>query len=280
MSEMVISKIIEEKSKINNCNTMHYGIKCERCFLEPIIGYRYKCSICNDYNLCEKCEENNASSNLHPHNFIKIRNAENSTVYMANKLNDKKNINNNNIINNNINYNNNGMKELGLDSNNGIIYSYECLVSKLTISIYEGMDNASLPIILKNNGNQPWVKNVSMLKFDARISQVKGLDVVLKEQMPGQQKSYEIQFQGLKNCKVGKYIVRYKFTINGNEYGSNLDTYIIVKKRVIDEKNRQKMDLFRNKYGIPSNLIDDNKLIEILEKYNYNFENAYSEIYN
>jgi hypothetical protein len=98
--------------------------------------------------------------------------------------------------------------------------------------------------------------------------------------MPGQQKSYEIQFQGLKNCKVGKYIVRYKFTINGNEYGSNLDTYIIVKKRVIDEKNRQKMDLFRNKYGIPSNLIDDNKLIEILEKYNYNFENAYSEIYN
>ena len=92
--------------------------------------------------------------------------------------------------------------------------------------------------------------------------------------------SYEIQFQGLKRCKVGKYLIRYKFTVYGNEYGSNLDTYIIVKKRVIDEKKRQKMDLFRNKYGIPSNLIDDNKLIEILEKYNYNFEKAYFEIYN
>ena len=33
----------------------HDGIKCEKCFDEPIKGYRYKCTVCNDYNLCEKC---------------------------------------------------------------------------------------------------------------------------------------------------------------------------------------------------------------------------------
>ena len=34
------------------CDTVHHDIKCEQCLAEPIIGYRYKCSKCNDYNLC------------------------------------------------------------------------------------------------------------------------------------------------------------------------------------------------------------------------------------
>jgi len=33
---------------------VHEGIKCQKCFQEPIIGYRYKCSVCNDYDLCQK----------------------------------------------------------------------------------------------------------------------------------------------------------------------------------------------------------------------------------
>ena len=32
-------------------------IKYEKCFEEPIIGYRYKCPLCNNYNLCQKCQE-------------------------------------------------------------------------------------------------------------------------------------------------------------------------------------------------------------------------------
>ena len=86
MNYKQMSNLLEKKienyagSKINLsiCNTRHNGIKCEQCFKNPIVGYRYKCSICDNYNLCENCEEENSKSQAHTHNFIKIRNAEQS----------------------------------------------------------------------------------------------------------------------------------------------------------------------------------------------------------
>ena len=48
----------------------HKGIRCEECGLDPFVGYRYMCTICNDYNLCENCEENIGKKHGHP--FIKI----------------------------------------------------------------------------------------------------------------------------------------------------------------------------------------------------------------
>ena len=62
----------EEKINISFCNTIHQGIKCEQCFKIPIVGYRYKCSVLQNYNLCEKCEENNSINGHHRHNFIKL----------------------------------------------------------------------------------------------------------------------------------------------------------------------------------------------------------------
>ena len=81
---------IEEKRKIfyqsqNNtnpifmsvCETIHNGIKCDNinCKMNPIKGIRYKCSICANYNLCEKCENNNQIEKFHDltHDFIRIR---------------------------------------------------------------------------------------------------------------------------------------------------------------------------------------------------------------
>jgi len=48
---------------------IHEDITCDVCGLEGIVGIRYKCSVCNDYDLCERCE---AVAN-HPHPFLKIR---------------------------------------------------------------------------------------------------------------------------------------------------------------------------------------------------------------
>ena len=54
--------------------TIHYGTKCEICNLTPIIGIRYKCHICKNYNICERCEFKNYKEKIHKHHFIKIWN--------------------------------------------------------------------------------------------------------------------------------------------------------------------------------------------------------------
>ena len=65
-----ISKI-ENKSSIKNKNQIiHEGTKCSLCGQSPIIGIMYKCIECDDFNICEICED----SQKHPHPFYKIRN--------------------------------------------------------------------------------------------------------------------------------------------------------------------------------------------------------------
>ena len=94
--------IISDQSKINNksiCKTIHNNVKCETCSMNPIIGYRYKCTLCNNYNLCEECEEKNEISQNHPHDFIQIKYEEKEKENINDKNND--NINNEELINEN-----------------------------------------------------------------------------------------------------------------------------------------------------------------------------------
>jgi len=55
---------------------VHTGVRCDGCDCEPIRGIRFKCSVCANYDLCQKCE----AKNVHPeHSFLKIREAERSS---------------------------------------------------------------------------------------------------------------------------------------------------------------------------------------------------------
>ena len=55
MSKIMLSNVQEEgEINISFVKITHNGIKCNKCEIEPISGYRYKCSICKNYNLYQK----------------------------------------------------------------------------------------------------------------------------------------------------------------------------------------------------------------------------------
>lgn len=51
---------------------VHRNVRCDGCNVHPIVGDRYKCTVCNNYDLCSKCE---ATPGVHPaeHALLKIR---------------------------------------------------------------------------------------------------------------------------------------------------------------------------------------------------------------
>jgi len=53
---------------------VHPGVVCDACEREPIVGNRYKCVVCDDYDLCGSCE----AAGIHPgHNMMRIPSPEN-----------------------------------------------------------------------------------------------------------------------------------------------------------------------------------------------------------
>ena len=48
---------------------IHQNVTCDGCKKSPIIGNRYKCTVCYDYDFCEECE----STVDHHHAFIKFK---------------------------------------------------------------------------------------------------------------------------------------------------------------------------------------------------------------
>ena len=50
-------------------SNIHEGVECDGCKVSPIVGDRYKCTICNNLDFCQKCEE----SKPHEHALLKIK---------------------------------------------------------------------------------------------------------------------------------------------------------------------------------------------------------------
>ena len=71
----VQSKKSEQSPSLgNNFKTdkiIHFGVKCDGCKMYPIIGYRFKCSICPKFDFCQSCMEK--FSENHRHSFTKIK---------------------------------------------------------------------------------------------------------------------------------------------------------------------------------------------------------------
>jgi len=56
---------------ISSDSVVHANVECDGCKVNPIVGNRYKCQFCADYDLCENCE----NAGMHPaeHEMIKFK---------------------------------------------------------------------------------------------------------------------------------------------------------------------------------------------------------------
>jgi len=68
----ILNEIKHIKKTNNYC---HKDIFCDNCKKTNIVGNRYKCIICQNYDLCEDCEANYTQHDPY-HIFIKIKNTE------------------------------------------------------------------------------------------------------------------------------------------------------------------------------------------------------------
>merc|ERR1712173_47784 len=66
-------KVEEPQEPGVGANMTHHGVTGDGCDKAPIVGFRYKCVVCDDYDLCAACEK----ARKHPgHNMMRISSPE------------------------------------------------------------------------------------------------------------------------------------------------------------------------------------------------------------
>ena len=56
-----------EEPSLKPRHDTHFGVVCDGCEMYPVVGERYKCYECDDYDLCGKCK----ADGVHPNHSMK-----------------------------------------------------------------------------------------------------------------------------------------------------------------------------------------------------------------
>lgn len=68
-SSRISSKKEEIKEEKPAEQVVHSYVNCDGCGVKGLVGIRYKCAVCPDFDFCEKCE----ATIPHSHPFLKIK---------------------------------------------------------------------------------------------------------------------------------------------------------------------------------------------------------------
>lgn len=193
----------------------------------------------NSANKREVIINSNNNNSFNPKFINKMKN-------LTDNSNSNNNINNNNIkiinphsynINNNIlkiYYNDVPMQNISKNKqhkkNINDIYSYECVnINNLQKTINKGENQTQIDVKLKNTSSQPWPKGKVKLVFEPS-NFGNNNDIMLEEQKSGEEKTYTVEFNNLKECKEGDYYSYLSLNINGQNIGKPIKFTIIIKE--------------------------------------------------
>lgn len=228
-------------TNLKNANqSVHPDVRCDGCSVHPIIGDRYKCSICEDFDYCGNCEEKFKDTHLHP--FIKIRQpklAPSKIISIvkdeneqASRLNPKKvkdqvqenaNFYYNKVVDftDNLNQKLLNLHKLQFDHNEVLAQlglqsppvkrvqpalSSSCLTMNLNLNVVNNTNEARKSIKLLNNGTVSWPKPCYFTCIENE-STIFGNSNLLKIRVdPGKEINVEVCFN-LKDVKEpGEYV--------------------------------------------------------------------------
>lgn len=51
---------------------VHEGVVCDECGMDPVVGFRYKCLTCPDYDICGGCKKKIANTSHGHHGMTLI----------------------------------------------------------------------------------------------------------------------------------------------------------------------------------------------------------------
>ena len=162
-------------------------------------------------------------------------------------------------------------------------YSFDCINAMyLTSYIYQGTEEVKLEIILKNNGNKTWDENTKFKILDS--SDITTNDIILSPQQPSEQKSYLVTFKNLSKYLPGEYQANLVFCSNGKICGEKLKIKIKIKefdsqKNEIKE-NLDKINEFRDMFNLNEDEYSNEKILEVLQENDFNYENAFSSLFD
>ena len=162
-------------------------------------------------------------------------------------------------------------------------YSFDCTNAMyLTSYIYQGTDEIKLELIIKNNGNKEWPEKARFKIL--KSSEITADDIILNHQKPEEKKSYFVTFKNLKNYSVGEYKSTLVFCVGEKIYGEKLIVRIKIKEKNETnnkiKENMEKINEFRETFSLSENDYSNEKLFDILQENDFNYEQAFSSLFD
>ena len=288
MSEIIIRKSNLSLNNNNNCefsllNSINDEIKFENNDMSEFINKNEEIDKKNNNNLnnLNKGKKNeNINNNSYNIGNIQEKNI-NNNCQQEQQININKNeINNENNINIKKFININKIEE---QQEQQIEYSYECTNKKLLLGyIPAGTNELSIEVNLKNNGDKPWPKDKTKLKYNKESINI-GEDIILKPQNPGEQEKYNILIKNLEKCPIGQKKFYLFFCVDEKNIGEKITLNVVIKDKndIINELSKYNDEIkeFKNKFGLADKEYSDLKILYILKKYNFDPENAFANIF-
>ncbi len=247
---------LEDKSQKEN-KLVDKGYQCNICNQNPLLGIRYKCENCYDYNLCEKCYYdvlNEKQKHFNHKSFIKI-----------DKVIEKYN---NRIKNNSL-----PKKKFEEEENENIEFSYKTKSNYIEKTIPAHTSETSVSITLTNNCKYQY-KTDTKLICDEK-SNLKCKPCNIEPLNTNQSQNCLILFENLQELKSGEYNIFLNFMVGNIIYGDQ----IIIKLIIGPDKKFELLKQFRNEYQLSNKDYSNETLLFHLEKNNFKFSLTFNSLF-